>query len=76
MNIDSKSVANELAGLRAKQHKTLKEAAEGIGIHHNTLANYEKDASKMSLDLLEKILKFYEVDELIFFRNIREYNHN
>lgn len=76
MYLDGVLIAKELKALREKRNKTSQEASDDLGIHLNTLYKYEKDASGMSLELLEKALKYYNVDELIFFKVIREYNHN
>lgn len=75
MYIDSILVGQELKSLREKRKKTSVEASNDLGIHLNTLYKYEKDAKDMSLELLEKALKYYNMDELIFFKIIREYNH-
>jgi transcriptional regulator with XRE-family HTH domain len=75
MNIDCKLIGKELKSLRIKQNKSKEKASEDLGIHFNTLNKYEKDASDMSLKLLEKTLDYYGIDELIFFKMIREYNH-
>jgi transcriptional regulator with XRE-family HTH domain len=75
MYLDSKLVAEELKSLRTKKNKTIEEVSNAVGIHFNTLSKYEKDASDLQLGLLEKILNYYGIDELIFFKVIREYNH-
>ena len=75
MHIDSKLVAEELRSIRAKKKKTIEEVSNSIGIHFNTLSKYEKDASTMPLDTFEKLLNYYGIDEIIFFKIIREYNH-
>ena len=75
MYMDSILIAQELKSLRNKKNKSLNEVSNDLGIHFNTLSKYEKDASDMNLGMLEKILDYYKVDELIFFKIIREYNH-
>lgn len=75
MNINSVLVARELKSIRSRKDKTIEEVCNDIGIHANTLSKYEKDASDMKLGMLEKILEYYQIDELIFFKTIREYNH-
>ena len=75
MYINSATIGSELSGIRNKKGISLNEMARNIGIHPNTLAKYEKDASDMQLATLEKILKYFEIDELIFFKVIREYVH-
>lgn len=76
MYLDGVLIAKELRALREKRNKTSAEASNDLGIHLNTLYKYEKDASTMSLELLERALKYYDMDELIFFKIIREYNHD
>lgn len=75
MNIDCSLVGQELKSLRSKSNKSIEEVSNAIGVHFNTLSKYEKNASDMNLSLLEKLLDYYKVDELIFFKVIREYNH-
>lgn len=75
MNIDGKLVAQELKSLRTRKNKTIEEVSNSIGIHYNTLSKYEKDSTDLTLGILGKILKYYGIDELIFFKIIREYNH-
>lgn len=75
MNIDGKLVAQELKSLRSRKNKTIEEVSNSIGIHYNTLSKYEKDSTDLTLGILGEILKYYGIDELIFFKIIREYNH-
>ena len=75
MFIDSKLVADELRSLRDKKKVSAEEVSNSIGIHTNTLYKYERDASNMPLEWLEKLLNYYGIDELIFFKVIHEYNH-
>ena len=76
MYIDSQSIAKELGALRNKKGVSLEQASKDLDIHSNTLSKYEKDASDMKLSTFEKMLNYYNVDELIFFKVIREYNHD
>ena len=75
MNINGLQIGEELKGLRNKKGLSLEEVSKILNIHSNTLSKYEKDASDMQLGTLQKMLKYYGVDELIFFKVIREYNH-
>ena len=75
MFIDGTLIGEELKSLRVKRNLSLKQVSQKLSIHFNTLSKYEKDASDMNLGLLEKILDLYQIDELIFFKMIREYNH-
>lgn len=74
MYLDTKLIAEELKSLRSKRNQTIEEVSNAIGIHPNTLSKYEKDSSDMQLGTLETILEYYGIDELIFFKIIREYN--
>ena len=75
MFINGKLVGAELKSIRSKNNRSIEEVSTDLGIHFNTLSKYEKDASDMQLAMLEKILAYYGIDELIFFKVIREYNH-
>ena len=76
MYLNGKLIGAELKSIRTKSNKTIEEVSQELGIHFNTLSKYEKDASDMQLSMLEKILTLFNVDELIFFKVIREYNHD
>ncbi len=75
MNINGKIIGSELKALRNRKNKTIEEVSNDLDIHFNTLSKYEKDASDIKLETFRKILVYYGVDELIFFKTIREYNH-
>lgn len=40
---------------------TQKEAAQKLGITTNTLASYEKDSGKLSLEMLKKMSDLYKI---------------
>lgn len=75
MFLNGKLIGSELKSIRSKLNRSIEDVSLELGIHFNTLSKYEKDASDMQLSMLEKILTLYKVDELIFFKVIREYNH-
>ena len=75
MFISGTLIGEELKSLRVKKNLSLEQVSHELSIHFTTLSKYEKDASDMKLGMLEKILNFYQVDELIFFKIIREFNH-
>ena len=68
-------IAEELKSLRIKKNKTIAEVSNDLGIHYNTLSKYEKDSTDMKLGLLINLLDYYNVDAILFFKIIREYNH-
>ena len=74
--MDSFLIAEELKSLRIKKNKTIAEVSNDLGIHYNTLSKYEKDSTDMKLGLLINLLDYYNVDAILFFKIIREYNHN
>lgn len=73
--IDSHLIGEELRSLRNKMKKTAEEVSSDMNIHQNTLYKYEKDATDLPLGLFQKLLNYYNTNELIFFKIIREYNH-
>lgn len=75
MKIDGKLVAKELKSLRIKNGYTIEDICKNIGINRTTAYKYERDASDMKWKIFEKMLKFYNIDETIFFKVICEYNH-
>lgn len=75
MYLNGKLIGAELKSIRSKLNRSIEEVSSDLGIHFNTLSKYEKDASDMQLSMLEKVLTYYNIDELIFFKVIREYNH-
>ena len=50
------------------------EASEKFGVHHQTLAKWEKDNSKMGYNYIEKIPEIYSIPtDNIFFGNRNEF---
>lgn len=52
-----------LKAARINAGLTSKQAAALVGIHHQTLASYEKDSSNISVSLLEKLCEIYQIPE-------------
>ena len=75
MLINGILIGEELKSLRIKKNLSIEQVSQELSIHSNTLYKYEKNASDMKLGMLEKLLNFYQIDEIIFFKIIREYNH-
>lgn len=50
-----------LRALRANYALTAKEVSEKVSIHQQTLLKYEKDSTKIPMDLLVKLADFYGV---------------
>lgn len=64
------NVAAELRSLRGKSNMKQKEVAEKAGIDTMTIVRYENNNVSMQLDMLEKIVKVYNVKIDIFFDNV------
>lgn len=73
--IGGKLIGNELRSLRNKNGKTAEDVSNDMNIHQNTLYKYEKDATDLPLGLFQKLLNYYDTNEIIFFKIVREYNH-
>lgn len=69
------AIAKELKSARVKLGLTMTEVSEINGFNIETLRRYETNCSGMSVERLEKLLKYYRADPNIFFRNICEYMH-
>ncbi len=73
--LNGKLIGEELRNIRNKSGKNIDIISKDNDIHSNTLYKYEKDATDMPLGLLSRLLKYYGIDEIIFFKIISEYNH-
>lgn len=73
--ITGKLIGEELRALRNKKNFTIEYVAKELDIHPNTLTKYEKTADDCKVETFLKLLDFYETNELIFFKVIRDYNH-
>lgn len=52
-----------LKAARTNAGLTIREVAEMVSIHHQTLAKYEKDSSDISVSLLNKLSDIYQIPE-------------
>lgn len=68
--------ARRLREIRAGKKLTLKEVANNVGIDVNTLSRYENGNYSMQLDVIEKLLNYYDVSYSIFFNIDYAKNHN
>ncbi len=68
-----KQIGRELKSIRSRNNWTLEKASEITGIHKNTLCLYENNPEVIKLGRLFEILEKYNVDNEIFFKNVREY---
>ncbi len=69
-----------LEAARVNAGYLLKDAAPLLGVHHQTLASYEKDSSNLSFSFIEKVSAVYKIpkaniffgDKYEFIRTLRE----
>lgn len=69
-------VSNELRAIRSRLDLTIEEVANKTKINKDTISRYENNKSALNLDIIEKLLKFYNVDFNIFFTTIYANTHN
>lgn len=63
-------VADSLRGIRAERNYNIDFVAEKSGVNKDTISRYENASVSQQVDILEKILRVYEVDFAIFFNKI------
>ena len=67
--------ATKLRQLRAAKNVSLTEVAENTGLDKNTISRYESGKYNMQIDVIEKLLDFYEISYTIFFSPDYANNH-
>lgn len=67
-----KYIAVTLRKLRAEKHITQEELADISGVNIGTITRYESGTIMQSLDKLSAILKNYNVNLYIFFKEVYE----
>ena len=75
MKIEGKLIGKELLSLRNKNDYTIDYVCKNVGLNQTTLYKYERNADTMQLKILKRLLDFYKIDEIIFFKVISAYNH-
>lgn len=63
-------IAAELRSLHGRGNFTLEEISNGSNVNKDTISRYENGTVSQQVDILEKILDFYQVSFPIFFKNI------
>lgn len=69
------AIARELKAIRIRKDLRMEDVANDNDMALETLRRYEKNAGKVNIETLDKILSYYNVDKSIFFATICEYNH-
>ena len=63
-------IINKLRGLRAERRLSLDKVSKGTSVGRDTLSLYEMEKRKIPLKIVLELLKVYDVEPYIFFRNI------
>lgn len=69
------AIGKELKIIRIRNGLSLDAVAEQLSINRETLRRYENNSSGLSVEKLEKLLNYYDVEKSIFFSNVCEYMH-
>ncbi len=69
------AIGKELKIIRIRKDLSLEEVAEKLKINRETLRRYENNSSGLSIERLEELLNYYNVEKSIFFENICVYMH-
>lgn len=69
------AIGKELKIIRIRNDMSLDEVAEKINVNRETLRRYENNSSGLSVERLEELLNYYNVEKSIFFANVCEYMH-
>lgn len=70
-----KAIGKELEIIRIRKNLGRETVAKDLNIHSETLRRYENNSNGLSVERLEELLKYYNVDRSIFFKNLCEYMH-
>lgn len=70
------AIGKELKIVRIRQNLSLEFVAEKLNINKETLRRYENNSNGLSVERLEELLDFYNINLSIFFKNVCEYMHN
>ena len=69
------AIGKELEIIRIRKNLGRDIVSKDLNIHPETLRRYENNSNGLSVERLEELLRYYNVDRSIFFKNICEYMH-
>lgn len=69
------AAAKELKSVREKRDLKICDVAKALKTCNETIRRYESGTYTLTIEKIEKLLKFYNVDPSIFFRNVCEDMH-
>ena len=64
----SQDVGKELKAIRIRKGLTLQDVENAVNIHKNTISFYENHSEKIKLNVLEKLLNYYDISMYIFLK--------
>lgn len=70
------AIGKELRIIRIRKKLELENVAEDLKINQETLRRYETATTGLSIEKLESLLNYYNIDSTIFFKNVCEDMHN
>ena len=70
------AIGKELKIIRLRNDLKLETVADDLRLNKETLRRYENSANGLSVERLEELLSYYNVDRNIFFTNVCEYMHS
>ena len=70
------AIGKELKIVRIRKNLKLEEVAEKLQFNRETLRRYENNTTGLSVERLEELLNYYQIDKALFFKNICEYMHD
>lgn len=69
-------IADELRSIRAKKNLSIESVAKETNVNKDTISRYENNLVSMQIDILEKLLEFYQIEFDIFFTSIYANKHD
>lgn len=70
------AIGKELRIIRIRKKLELENVAEDLKINQETLRRYETATTGLSIEKLESLLSYYNVESTIFFKNVCENMHD
>ena len=69
------AIGKELKVIRIRNDLSLDDVADKMNINRETLRRYENNSNGLSVERLEELLNYYNVEKSIFFDNVCAYIH-
>ena len=69
------AIGKELKIIRIRKNLDISDVANKLNCHVETIKRWEKSSKGLSLEKLEELLDFYNIDKVIFFNEVCEDMH-